>query len=87
MASNGVISDPEYKVTVERIDRRIPDPIETPTITVKRYAQIVGIGLRTAYAGIETGEIPCIKIGRRTVIPTRAALTAVGLIDSATSAA
>jgi hypothetical protein len=82
MTSNGVISDPEYKVTVERIDRRIPDPIETPTITVKRYAQIVGIGLRTAYVGIESGEVPCIKIGRRVVIPTRAALAAVGLLST-----
>jgi hypothetical protein len=74
--------DPEYKVTVERIDRRIPDPIEVPTISVKRYAQIVGIGLRTAYAGVESGEVPSIKIGKRVVIPTRQALAAVGLLNT-----
>jgi excisionase family DNA binding protein len=74
--------DPEYKVTVERVDRRLPDPIETPTITVKRYAQIMGIGLRTAYAAVESGEVPSIRIGNRKVIPTRQALAAL-LNDSA----
>jgi excisionase family DNA binding protein len=80
------VADPEYNVTVERIDRRIPDPIETPTITVKRYAQIVGIGLRTAYAGIESGEIPSIKIGSRVVILTRQALARIGLLNTPTAA-
>jgi excisionase family DNA binding protein len=82
MSSKESDLDPEFKVTVERIDRRIPDPIETPTITVKRYAQIIGIGLRTAYAAVESGEIPSIKIGNRKVIPTRQALARL-LKDSA----
>jgi excisionase family DNA binding protein len=69
--------DVEFRVTVERIDRRIPDPDETPTITVKRYAEIMGIGLRTAYAAIEAGDVPCIRIGRRRVIPTRQAFAAL----------
>jgi hypothetical protein len=82
MTSSEPDLDPEYKVTVERIDRKIPDPIEAPTITVKRYAQIVGIGLRTAYAAVESGEVPSIKIGNRKVIPTRQALAAVGLLST-----
>jgi hypothetical protein len=67
-------SGAEFKITVERIDRSIPDPDEEPTITVKRYAQIMGIGLRTAYAAIDAGEVPVIVLGRRRIIPTRQAL-------------
>ena len=64
----------EFKITVERVDRSIPDPDEEPTISVKRYAQIMGIGLRTAYAAIDAGEVPVIVLGRRRIIPTRQAL-------------
>jgi hypothetical protein len=67
-------SGAEFKITVERVDRSIPDPDEEPTITVKRYAQIMGIGLRTAYAAIDAGEVPVIVLGRRRIIPTRQAL-------------
>ena len=71
MPNSELDRDPEYKVSVERIDRRLPDPIETPTITVKRYAQIMGIGLRTAYAAVGSGGVPSIRIGNRKVIPTQ----------------
>jgi hypothetical protein len=64
----------EFKITVERVDRSIPNPDEEPTISVKRYAQIMGIGLRTAYAAIDAGEVPVIVLGRRRIIPTRQAL-------------
>jgi hypothetical protein len=67
----------EYVVTVERVDRHIPNPDEEPTITVKRYAQIMGIGLRTAYVAIEAGEVPYIQLGNRKVIPTRRAFAAL----------
>jgi excisionase family DNA binding protein len=55
----------------------VPDPDEEPTITVKRYAQIMGVSLRTAYAAITTGAVPYIQVGGRKVIPTRQALGAL----------
>jgi hypothetical protein len=69
--------DVEFKVTVERIDRRIPDPEEEPTLTAKRYAAIMGVGLRSVYAAIDAGQVPCIRVGRRVVIPTRQALASL----------
>jgi excisionase family DNA binding protein len=67
----------DFKITVERVDRSIPDPDEEPTIPVKRYAQIMGVSLRTAYMAIAAGEVPYIQVGGRKVIPTRQALAAL----------
>ena len=77
----------DFKITVERVDRTIPDPDEEPTISVKRYAAIMGVSLRTAYLAITNGEVPYIQVGGRKVIPTRQALAALLEGRKATSAA
>lgn len=43
------------------------------TLSVIEAARRLGIGRDNAYRGCKTGEIPCIRIGGRIVIP-RAAL-------------
>jgi hypothetical protein len=77
----------DFKITVERVDRSVPDPDEEPTISVKRYAAIMGVSLRTAYLAITNGEVPYIQVGGRKVIPTRQALAALLEGQKATSAA
>lgn len=38
---------------------------EKLTLSVKEVAEILDIGLATAYGGIHRGEIPSIRVGRR----------------------
>jgi excisionase family DNA binding protein len=49
----------------------IPDPATTPTITVPEAAQLLGIGLRSAYAAAARGELPAIHAGRSVRVVTR----------------
>ncbi|WP_200214955.1 helix-turn-helix domain-containing protein [Micromonospora coerulea] len=50
--------------------RAVPDATAEPTITAKRVAAILGISIRHAYAAIERGDIPSIRVGRKVVVPT-----------------
>jgi len=43
------------------------------TCSVKEVAKILGLGRTATYQGIEKGEIPSIRIGKRILVP-RAAL-------------
>lgn len=65
--------------------RKLPDPHAEPTITVERVAAILSLGRRTAYAAIERGEIPSIRVGRRIVVPTARFLAAFDLAAPLTS--
>jgi excisionase family DNA binding protein len=44
--------------------RDIPD-----TYTAREAAERLGIGLTSLYAGVQRGEIPAIRVGRRVLIP------------------
>jgi len=46
---------------------------EKLTLSAKQTATMLGLSLGSVYNGLLTGEIPCISIGRRKIIP-RAAL-------------
>lgn len=59
----------------------MPSPFETtssdfsdlgPTCSVDDAARILGIGRATAYRATQTGELPCLRFGRRIVISTTA---------------
>lgn len=50
-----------------------------PTLTVEQVAVLLGISRSSAYRGIERGDIPCFRIGRRIVIPTAKILDVLGL--------
>jgi excisionase family DNA binding protein len=52
--------------------RRNLDPIQTPTMTVEEVAELLGTGRTATYDAVHRGEIPCIKVGRKLVIPTAA---------------
>jgi excisionase family DNA binding protein len=41
--------------------------------SVEEAAKLLGVGRTTAYLAVARGELPCIRIGRRVVVP-RAAL-------------
>lgn len=45
--------------------RRLP-----PTISVTQAANLLSISRGSAYLGVRTGQIPCLKIGSRLLIPT-----------------
>jgi excisionase family DNA binding protein len=40
------------------------------TLTVEEAAQRLGIGRNAAYLGVQRGEIPAIRLGRRWLVPT-----------------
>ncbi len=52
----------------------LPNPAETPTVTVEEAGRMLGISRNSAYDAVAAGEIPSIKIGRRIVVPTAALL-------------
>ena len=41
----------------------------TLTHTLKDFAEITGVSLRTVYRKVDAGEIPVIRIGRRVFVP------------------
>jgi excisionase family DNA binding protein len=57
------------------VERRSIGPVieERPpqrlTMTVEEAAVVIGISRATAYDAVSRGEIPCIRIGRRILIP------------------
>lgn len=52
-----------------------------PTITLKRAAGLLAIGVSTAYGAVRNDEfpVPVIKIGGRIVVPTKPLLDLLGL--------
>ncbi len=51
----------------------LPDPNERPTLSVwPETAGILNLSKASAYAAVERGEIPAIRIGRRLLVPTAA---------------
>ena len=60
------------------------DSPEAPslTITVAEAARYLGIGRNSAYEAVRRNEIPCIRIGRRIVIPRHRFLEWLGASDA-----
>lgn len=66
-------------MTAAPISRALPDPASEPTISVARWAAVLGVSTFAIRGAIQRGEIPAIWIGHRIVIPTARALAAAGL--------
>lgn len=49
-----------------------------PTITVIEYSRFVGVSKDTVYDAIGRGELRCLKIGRRILLPTAKILAELG---------
>jgi excisionase family DNA binding protein len=64
----------------------LPDPHETPTLTVEEAASALGIGRSAAYEAARRGEIPTLSIGRRLLVPTAALYRMLDLVPLVTSA-
>ncbi len=45
------------------------EPIHRLTLTVEEAARILGISRAFAYEAVARGEIPCIRIGKRILVP------------------
>ena len=43
--------------------------MERETYTVTEAARILGIGRSAAYEGVQSGQIPHIRVGRRILVP------------------
>lgn len=50
----------------------VPDAAHQPTMQVDDVAAALGLSRAATYNGVQTGEIPSIRIGRRIVVPTAA---------------
>ncbi len=47
-------------------------PADRLTLTVNEVAKLLGLGRSSTYQAVRTGEIPCIKVGRRYLVPVTA---------------
>ncbi|MGH9169690.1 MAG: helix-turn-helix domain-containing protein [Acidimicrobiales bacterium] len=53
-----------------QVGETIPDkPVQRLTLTVEEAASALGISRSFAYEAIAKGEIPCIRIGKRILVP------------------
>jgi excisionase family DNA binding protein len=68
---------------MESINVEAP-PARRLTLTVGEASQVLGVSRSYAYELVRRGELPCMRLGRRIVIPVRA-LDA--LLDRATAEA
>ena len=53
---------PGWRILDEKWDGR-------STFTVEETAEILGLSRDSAYAGVNAGSIPAVKVGRRFIIP------------------
>jgi excisionase family DNA binding protein len=64
----------------------VPEATNQPTMQVDDVAKALGLSRAAAYNGVQTGEIPSIRIGRRIVVPTAWVRRAV-MLDGSPDAA
>ena len=62
-----------------KFDVPIPDPEVVPLLKVPDVARWLGIGRSACYEAIKRGELPSVRLGRRTFVPTAAIRALVGL--------
>lgn len=53
----------------------------TPTMTVTKAAELLGISRDSAYAAVKAGEIPSLRLGRRILVPTAKVFAMLGMAD------
>lgn len=57
----------------------IPDPTETPTVSVEEWGRWCRLSRSAAYAAVQRGEVPVLRFGRRILVPVAAARRQLGL--------
>jgi len=58
---------------------RLPDPEETPLLTVEEALPFLRTSKSTAYLAIQAGQVPSVRISGRILIPTAALRRMFGL--------
>jgi excisionase family DNA binding protein len=62
------------------MDQKTKDAtIASATYTLTQAAKLIGIGRTSAYEAARRGEIPCIKIGSKVLVPRAALHKMLGL--------
>jgi excisionase family DNA binding protein len=59
-------------MTAELLDTKQEAPAGRLTWTVEEAADVLGISRNGAYEAIREGKIPCVRIGRRVLVPIAA---------------
>ena len=58
---------------------KTPSDVERLTYTVEEAARALGVGRGSAYGLLQRGQLPCVRVGRRTLITRDAVLRFLGL--------
>lgn len=61
----------------------LPDWHSKPTLSVKETADLLGVHASTVRDAIAAGQIPCLRVGRRQLIPTARLAEMIGPAASA----
>ncbi len=56
----------------------LPDPRESPTLSVEEGGRLLGLGRDAAYQAARTGELPVLQFGRKLRVPTARLLALLG---------
>ncbi len=59
----------------------IPDPLETPTLSIPDAAELLGIGRQSGYAAARSGDLPTVRFGGRAVVPVAKLRRLLGIDD------
>ena len=57
------------------------------TLSVEDTAAVLGLSRNTVYSAIRSGEIPCVRVGRRFLVPTALLAEMLGLVSDRSPAA
>ncbi len=57
-------------ITQQAHSRSLPDPTETPTLSIGRVAAILGVSSGTVYEAVRRNEIRSIRVRGRIIIPS-----------------
>jgi len=61
----------------------IADLRQRPTITVREYADFVGVSVDVLYEAAARGELKVLRLGRRVLLPTAPLLRDLGIDEPA----
>jgi excisionase family DNA binding protein len=62
-----------------------PNWRDRATITVEEAGAVLGVGRSAAYAGVRSGDIPAIRVGKRLLCPTAKLKALLGENEGATA--
>ncbi len=79
-----MLGDKELAVCTPRLESEVHDAVPTvnlpdrPTLSVKEAARLLRVSRDVVYDGVQSGEIPALRLGRRLLIPRAALVRMLG---------